>query len=265
MVLCESVNNIEQIKLFFKKISFEMRKEISREKEPLLLALIILAIVENKFEGQYSSAEEISCYLEQIGIALEPLSITRSFSRAGKKISRNKIEGIQKYRIMLSGIEEVNQIISLEGQEIIHLEEGKSFSNRVQINSILSRLQGDILILDTYFGSRTFSLVSQMTQATSIRLLTARYNENKNNLISLYKDYQKEISNLEIRIYPKPTELHDRYLISKDELIILGHGLKDIGSKESFLVVFDKSGYPDLYISLMDSFNLRWKNSPAFS
>ena len=34
-------------------------------------------------------------------------------------------------------------------------------------------------------------------------------------------------------------DLHDRYLLTKTELVILGHGLKDIGGKDSFVIRLD--------------------------
>jgi hypothetical protein len=44
-----------------------------------------------------------------------------------------------------------------------------------------------------------------------------------------------------------------------DGLILLGHSLKDLGSKESFAIKLDKRMAGDVYDSLLEIFNRRWR------
>jgi hypothetical protein len=42
---------------------------------------------------------------------------------------------------------------------------------------------------------------------------------------------------------------------------LLGHGLKDIGGKESFLIKLDNSFIPDLVKEIIESFDKRWTSA----
>ena len=49
--------------------------------------------------------------------------------------------------------------------------------------------------------------------------------------------------------------------MSKSGLILLGHGLKDIGGKESFLISLDISLVQDLVKTSIKSFDKMWSNA----
>ena len=66
--------------------------------------------------------------------------------------------------------------------------------------------------------------------------------------------------NFEIRDYTK-TDLHDRYIISDNYLVISGYSLKDLGKKESFAIFLDVDKNPDTVSSIIDSFHKKWKIS----
>lgn len=76
----------------------------------------------------------------------------------------------------------------------------------------------------------------------------------KGNFQRIFKDFKKEKPNAEIRIYNN-SELHDRYIIAKGEMWLIGHGLKDLGTKESFIIRMGK----DIKDSMETIFNRRWK------
>lgn len=46
--------------------------------------------------------------------------------------------------------------------------------------------------------------------------------------------------------------------MTNDYILILGHGLKDIGGKESFIIRLDKSLVPDLIKSTKKVFDTNW-------
>ena len=53
------------------------------------------------------------------------------------------------------------------------------------------------------------------------------------------------------------------YKLLDEAIIILGHGVKDIGNKESFAVTIPKDLAPDLFANVLSSFNDRWKRSAS--
>ena len=44
----------------------------------------------------------------------------------------------------------------------------------------------------------------------------------------------------------RPQDLHDRFVLSEAKILLVGHGLKDIGAKESFVIVLPRTFAPDL-------------------
>jgi len=76
--------------------------------------------------------------------------------------------------------------------------------------------------------------------------------------------FKKEFPNAEFKAYPVPHELHDRYVLFDKEVWFVGHGIKDIGSKESFVVLLQDPFGKDIRKTLFESFEGRWANSPDF-
>ena len=74
----------------------------------------------------------------------------------------------------------------------------------------------------------------------------------------------KEFPDSEFKAYPSPHELHDRYLLFDKEVWFVGHGIKDIGAKESFVVILQDPFGKEIRSTLRDSFDERWSNSPDF-
>ena len=56
-------------------------------------------------------------------------------------------------------------------------------------------------------------------------------------------------------------DIHDRFVLSDDELILLGHGLKDIGSKDSFIIRIGRDLAGDLIDTVHDSFETKWQQA----
>ncbi|MCK4235023.1 hypothetical protein KAX75_11375, partial [candidate division WOR-3 bacterium] len=66
-----------------------------------------------------------------------------------------------------------------------------------------------------------------------------------------------------VPIFPHGSDLHDRYIITNNCLLIIGHGLKDIGKKESFIIQIDSTLAPDLIRTIAKVFDQRWSNSSS--
>ena len=82
----------------------------------------------------------------------------------------------------------------------------------------------------------------------------------RNQFLRDLQDYRAENPKAEFRNYPN-TDIHDRYVLSLDLLVILGHSIKDLGSKESFAIALNKDGNKDIVEALTAKFENRWKQS----
>ncbi len=97
-----------------------------------------------------------------------------------------------------------------------------------------------------------------------IRFLTTHPNKNLGQLQREVARFKKEFPNSEFKAYASPHELHDRYLLFEREVWFVGHGIKDIGGKESFVVILKDPFGKDIRKTLHDSFEMRWLHSPNF-
>jgi len=116
-------------------------------------------------------------------------------------------------------------------------------------------------IVDPYCGDKTLDILSKYN-SRNIKFLTClnKLGKNKEKVGRSIKDFLKQSSNTEFRDYQNK-DIHDRYIISDSDLVLLGHGIKDLGSKESFAIVFNKKSATNVYESLVEAFNRRWKTA----
>ncbi len=127
----------------------------------------------------------------------------------------------------------------------------------------INKLHGEILILDPYYGIDTLQILSKFPKDKKIRFLTAQLGKDENENI-IKKDlvrFKKEFTKISMAIYPKFFELHDRYILSDDFFIVVGHGFKDFGNKECFFIGLPTKEIKELTKDLRILFEERWKNS----
>ena len=245
---------------------FELLEESTKQaladiQSPLLLGLAVLLISENQAQRPHLSAEHIVASLEAAGIALKREQITKAFSRAGNRISRKSVEGETFYRIMTSGRRQIEPYIQTGEITVSYIHEGKPRTARKILSELLNNLSGEIRICDPYYGVRSLDALEMIPATCKIRFLSSQTNENVGKLSNTIADFKKEHPNVEIRLFPNSKSTHDRYVISEEHLLILGHGIKDIGNRESFVINIDKEHAGDLIRELMQSFDEKWKIS----
>lgn len=124
---------------------------------------------------------------------------------------------------------------------------------------MLSNLKGIIRICDPYYGVRTLDTLDHLPKTCSIRFLTANTNDSKRKIQGALRDFIKERPTCEFRLAANSRDIHDRYIVTTDGLFLLGHGIKDIGGKESFVIRLEKGLAPDLLKEVRSRFDDRWK------
>ena len=192
-------------------------------------------------------------------------SISKALSRAGKKIKRH---GDGLVEIMGPGKKELEKLRSLGQNKIILITGERPWTdkNREFVNFI-KLLKGEIFILDPYYGIETLQILSNFENSKKVYFLTSRMGGGENPALVTKEmaRFKKEFKNIEMSAYPKFGELHDRYIISDNFFVIVGHGLKDIGNKECFLIAIPAEDVKELTTTLKINFKKRWENSTILS
>ncbi len=144
---------------------------------------------------------------------------------------------------------------------MVYVEAGKPRTARRHLAALLEPLSGDVRISDPYYGVRTLDSLSLLKSASSVRFLSARTNEKAADVNRAIQDFIRENPRVELRLASDPSSMHDRYVLTDDMLILVGHGLKDIGGKESFVIRLDGEVARDLIATLAPSFDAKWASA----
>lgn len=229
---------------------------------PLLLSFAALDIAFDEAGVERLTAEHILACLESAGVAVKKASVSKSLARAGDRVSARKtIDGETEYKLMTRGKREIEDILGGELMAVLCIEGGKPRTARMRLGEILSKLKGMVRLCDPYYGVKTLDTLDHLPSASGFRLLTGKTTDSSRKIAGAIRDFRKERPKAEFRVAAAPNELHDRYVLAKDCLLILGHGLKDIGGKESFIIRVDRELAPDLLTEVRDKFDERWKSA----
>ena len=247
----------------FNKIDREQFPDISHYLRPMEKSLWILCIMKDLGGIKQLTADQISKILrEGLEINLPEKSIINSLKNAGDRIFVNNDEGIKHYEIMAIGRDFLMSKAKTTTTSLFYFEPEKKYtSKRILSNNLIINLKGELKIVDPYLGERTLDVLSNVKNDIKFltRLSLIKTSQQKK-IKREYSDYRAEHKNIEIRDYNN-NDLHDRYIISDDHLVLLGHSFKDLGNKESFAVILNKNDNINIYDAMLENFNRRWKKS----
>jgi hypothetical protein len=232
-------------------------------KNPLEQGLWVLWVTKEKLGIKILSAEQIASIIRDTKeISIDARSIINSFCRAKDKIHTYKENAEAHFEIMKPGKDHLRSFVKEGYVEIFYFEPGKPYSNkRVLSKDILSTIKGESRIVDPYCNIKTLDIVKEV-KSTKLRFLvrTENLRDKKARFIQQLRDFKIEYPHIELRDYPHD-DIHDRYIISSDGLIILGHSIKDLGNKESFAISLNKNAFKNLIEAISESFDTRWKQA----
>lgn len=244
----------------FRSLDATVKDTLADIDSPMQLSFAVLDIAASEAGTDRLTAEHITACLEAAGVSLSRLSISRALSRAGARVSRTtSIDGEQQYRLMTKGKREVGSVLGGEMMAVVRIESGRPRTARLRLGEMLGGLRRLVRICDPYYGARTLDMLDHVPDSCKIRFLTARTSESKTKIKRAIQEFVRERPNSEFRITSTPQEIHDRYIVTADSLLLLGHGLKDIGGKESFVIRVGKNVAPDLLKDVRATFDTRWK------
>jgi hypothetical protein len=160
---------------------------------------------------------------------------------------------------MTLGRREVEPLLQRGGINVQYIEGGKPRTARKVLAELVQSFKGEVSICDPYYGLRTLDALDAIPKSCTVHFLTAQTSENSAKLTGPISDFKRERPKVELRLFPNPKDLHDRYILSSQTLLILGQGIKDIGNKESFVIAVSADYAPDLIATMRDTFDNRWK------
>ena len=218
-----------------------------------ILSLWVLAAAE-KAGKKIMTPAEISMVLRDIYKILLPRQKIQTLLAAEQgTVARHKKGGVRAYQIMQAGINEVRAAAS---STVVFIEPEQALSNIRLIEETLVGLQGALSVCDPYVDGRTLDLLAACESATAIRLLTVNINK-PNPFARDVTAFNKEHGGkLEVRVAARK-DLHDRYIIHDDGLLLLGTSLNSFGKKQTFVVALG----PDIRGDVVAAFDSRWQTA----
>ncbi len=226
--------------------------------------LWVLAAAKDCLDVRKLTAAEIASFmLDVLEVSISNTSVSQALRKAGGKVHAYHQGGTTRYEIMRAGKDHLLGIVPPDSVEMFYFEAGRRYSGKhVLSEEVVGGLAGDLMIVDPYCGARTLDIL-RSAKGKNVRVLTtlaqakkSAANEFKRDL----QDFRSEYPNIEFRDYTGK-DLHDRYILSPQHLVILGHSMKDLGSKESFGIVISRGMCEEIGRTLSDTFETRWQNS----
>ncbi len=246
----------------FRDLDQHTKELLADITSPLLLSFAALSISHNKCGTERLSAEHIVACLEAAGVDVNKTSVSRALARASGRVSvATGLNNENQYRLMTKGKRDIAPYLGGGGLTVVRIEGNSPRTARSRLGELLAGLKGTVRICDPYYGIRTLDSLDHIPKACAVRFLTARTNEGGRNLTGALRDFKKERSNVEFRLVNNPSEIHDRYVLTAQQLLLVGHGLKDIGGKESFVVSLDKNLAAGLIAQTRSVFDTRWRTA----
>ncbi|HEV2491208.1 MAG TPA: hypothetical protein VGT03_15490 [Candidatus Acidoferrales bacterium] len=235
---------------------------------PLLQALWALRVAKiSASHPEFIKADDISHMLLRGNVHLPVVHVQRALARAGRKVAKRGKGEVTEFRIMGLGEEFLEDRAGGQGPLTLYVTGQAPWSDRrFVVKESMKKLSGNVRILDKYFGMESLDFLLGFQKTRRIRFLTAHPSRGHdlNHLQREVALFKREFPNAEFKAYLSPHELHDRYVLFDKEVWFVGHGIKDIGRKESFVVILQDPFGKDIRNTLLESFETRWAASPDF-
>jgi hypothetical protein len=226
---------------------------LQQEREQILW---VLATGKNEVGVDSMTSAQISVVLrDSYHIAVPRQRVSALLEKEKGTVAKRRANGKLHFKIMKRGEEEVSSSIIAP----IFIDPEAALSQIRKIEDVLGKLKGSLRVCDPYIDNRTLDFLAECSGAEQINLLT----------VNVYKEglfrrdlsaFVKEHGNiLETRVLEQGN-LHDRYIIDDDGMILPGTSLNGLGKKQSFLVSLGKN----LRRIVLPAFDRSWASAKKF-
>jgi hypothetical protein len=232
-------------------------------KRLLDLGLWCLYVSKHEFSTEYLTHEEIETILDNyLDIPVNLKRLKKAMAPAyGTKISKEKNgNGI---KISITGEKYLRSLRKDGLLNVVCIDPKRPREATQNLEQLVKSIpRGELLICDPYYGIRSLDVLEEFIKYhPKIRFLTREQGsrEKTTALATAVAHFKKQypVKKIEIRLIGT-RDFHDRYILSKDRFLIIGHGLIDLGSKESLIVMIPDQFGKDIRKTLLSNFNVRW-------
>lgn len=268
MVLKMSNMSTNLIDLFLKADTTDY-PDFDNYKTPLDMGLWVLWLAKEKLNIDQLDAKEIASIIVNVKEkSIEPESIINAFNRAkGKRVHVIKNNNRILYKIMKEGKDYLLSKVKQESIQAFYFTPGKKYSARkILTKDILKELKGNIDIVDPYYSERTLYILKDIEGIKNkkirflLRLDSIKDAHERKKFLNELADFKKEFPDIEFRNYSN-RDIHDRYIISANYLVVVGQGIKDFGNKESFIILLSTTDFSTITQAISKNFEDKWKAS----
>lgn len=238
--------------------------------KPLEAGLWCLYGARKIYKYEYLIYEDIEIILQDyLDIPITAHRIKKAFARAGNKIIKGQRGqrggGDEGYKISQPGENYLKSLKRNDPISVFYLRPAKPLQAKNTLESLIKSIPRSTLqICDPYYGVSTFNVMEVILKYhKDIKFLTSQMGggEKKRSVQQIIKDFKTEYgTRIELKTMSK-SEIHDRYIIAKNSFLIIGQGLKDLGNKESLIVVVEDRYGKDIRNSLVKEFKRRWQGA----
>lgn len=238
------------------------------ESETLVRFLWTLKTVKDNTETRRITTKAASyIFYELTEIELKENSINKAISRSADKTKVSESDNKKYYEITDIGRRFIEtKITDISPNKTFFFTGNSSWSDlNEKFPKLIEILDGDLRIVDPFYGIGTLNVLSKFGNKRKIKFISGELGrkEQKNPTdfsIELGR-FNGQFKNIEMRKYEDYDEIHDRYIIAKNGLVVIGHGIKDLGNKESFVIFLPIEKVKNLSEELVKIFDERWKKS----
>ena len=222
-------------------------------------AFWVLDVAGREFHTDRLTPNQVAEILvEKFEISATPMAVGSVLGKATKGGLVNKKAKTNEFKIMKKGREEL-YLTTKESPSVFYIEPDIPYSAKlILFDKILSGLKNRVWICDPYVGIRLLDIMNRIDASIEIRIMTQQV-QDKAAFIRALVDFKTEHVSTEVKV--TPAKIHDRYILSDTGMWLAGHSLKDLGSKETFIVRLGD----DIKDYVESAFNSRWSSSPTLT
>ena len=168
--------------------------------------------------------------LEDSGISMHWRTIDSVLLGHGTLAKRRKRQRRWEYRLLAEGEELLGRAEGL----VSLVDPDQALQATIGLHELLGRLVGTVRVCDPYTDAVTLEQLDACDSSLDVKLLTQTVRDS-GKLRRLVGAARRDFAGFEIRTAAQ-RNLHDRYMIDDDSMIILGSSLNGFGKKQSFII-----------------------------
>lgn len=147
------------------------------------------------------------------------------------------------------------------GVTVSMVKAGKPRTAHTELQTLLHGVKGIVRVCDPYYGTGSLYRLDLLSHCNEVRFLTRTPDSAEKSILPrAISEFVREHRNIHFRCHSSP-DFHDRFILSDNEIIILGHGLKDLGNKDSFVIRLPLEIAHDVIGAAGTNFDRRWEDA----